>query len=279
MIIIVIIFYLILNNTPKWILKANYQKLEKSFSWKIPFLKITPLIFSFLFAFLIVSSVTLSTEKKFIENKNAIHGLKFKNYMHSLGFKDNMKITSINNEKIDKVSDILMKILNENDKSIVSVERNGIKENIVLDYSDRTLLIQNFTTDAIIPIKYDSNGENEIVISSKNQNFSDAYYMFHNLWKQAVKLVNPNIPNYNGLGGFISFSKVNSFRGYLIFFSYVLILFGIINTLPIPGFSLGNILISTIETIRKKAFEKKRLRIIRFSSIILVVLFFILLAL
>ena len=163
MIIIVIIFYLILNNIPKWILKANYKKLEKSFSWKIPFLKITPLIFSFLFAFLIVSGVTLSTEKKFIENKNAIHGLKFKNYMHRLGFEDNMKITSINNEKIDKVSDILIKILNENDKSIVSVELNGIKENIVLDHSDRTLLIQNFTTDAIIPIKYDSNGENKII--------------------------------------------------------------------------------------------------------------------
>ena len=276
MIIIVIIFYLILANTPKCILKGNYEKLEKNFSWKIPLFKITPIIFSLLFALLIVSAVTLSTEKKFIENKNAIHGLKFKNYMHSLGFEDTMKIISINNEKIDKVSDILINILNENDKSIVSVEQNGIKGKIVLDGSDRTLLIQNLTADAIIPIKYDSNGENEIVISSKSQNFSDACYVFHNLWEQALKLVNPNIPNYNGLGRFISFSKVNSFRGYLIFFSYLLILSGIINTLPIPGLSVGNILISIIEVIRKKVFDKKRLRIIRFSSILLVVLLFIL---
>ena len=265
-----------MNNSPKWILKDKYQNLEKSFSWKIPFIKIIPLIFSFLFAFLIVLGVTLTTEKIFIENKNAIHGLKFKNYMHSLGFKDGMKVTSINNKKIDKVSEILIKILKENDESVVSVEKNGIKEDIVLDYSDKTLLIQNFTIDAITPIKYDSNGENEIVISSKNQNFSDAYYTFHYLGKQAIKLINPNSPSYNGSSGFIIFSKVNDFRGYLIFFSYTLILIGIINILPLPGFSFGNFLISILETIRKKLFNKKRLRVIKFSTIILTVLIFIL---
>ena len=97
--------------------------------------------------------------------------------------------------------------------------------------------------------------------------------MFRNLWNQSTKLINPNSPVYKGIGGFISFSKINSFRGYLMLFSYCLITIGIINILPFPGFSFGNFIISTLETLRKTFFNKKRLSIIKFASILFIIIF------
>jgi|TARA_B110000037_G_C16964713_1_gene442466 hypothetical protein len=279
MIFLALIIFIIINLSTKWILKKKFPQLGVNFKWKIPFLKLTGLLIIFLLAFILIFSVTMTSEKKYIVNKNAIYGLKFSKTMNSFGFQDNMKVISINDKEIDRVSDIFKKIILANDDTIIVVEQNGIKDKIILDYSDKNLLIEDQTLNAIVPILYDSSGENKILISAKKNQFTDVIFMFKNLWKQSVKLINPTSIAYKGTGGFISFSRINSFRGYLILLSFSFIMIGIINMLPFPGFSFGNFIISSIETLRKKTFNKIRLRMAKITSIILIIIYSILLAL
>jgi hypothetical protein len=279
MIFLALIIFIIINLSTKWILKKKFPQLGVNFNWKIPFLKLTGLLIVFLLAFILIFSVTMTSKKKYVENKNAIYGLKFSKKMNSFGFHDNMKVISINDKEIDRVSDIFKKIILANGETIVVVQQNGIKDKIILDYSDKNLLLKDPTLNAIIPILYDSSGENKILISAKKNQFTDVIFMFKNLWKQSVKLINPTTIAYKGIGGFISFSRINSFRGYLILLSFSFIMIGIINMLPLPGFSFGNFIISSIETLRKKMFKKIRLRVAKIISIILIIIFSIMLAL
>ena len=272
---IAIIIYVLFNLAPKWILKERYKLLENNFSWKIPFLKLTGFGFSFLFAFLLIFGITKSTKDKFIENKNAIYGFEFNSVMKEFGFQDSMKIKSINGEDIGRVSDIVKKILLENGEIEVAVEKNEIQSKIILSDADKISLIQNHKTNPVVPIMYDSNGENEIIITTKNYGFSDVLDRFGTLWKQAVIFINPNPSAYKGLGGFVAISRINNFRDYLMVFSLNLIILGILNFLPLPGFSMGNFVVSVIETLRKKIYNKKKKRVIGWISIFLVIVILI----
>jgi hypothetical protein len=271
MIVVAIIIFVLLNLAPKWILREKYNQLEDNFNWKIPFVKLTGLVFSLFLAFLLIFGITKSTKDTFIENKNAVYGLEFNNTMEDFGFQDSMKIKSINGEEIDRVSDIVKKIIIESGDIEVSVEKCGIQAKIVLSDSDKILLMQNHKTKPIVPIMFDSNGENEIVLTTKSYGFSDVIDRFGTLWKQALILINPNPSAYKRLGGLVAVSKVNNFRGYLMVFSSNLITIGIINMLPLPGFSIGNFVISAIETLRKRLYNKKLKRIIGWISILLVI--------
>lgn len=275
MILLAIAIYILLNLTPKWILKERYNQLENNFNWTIPFLKLTGFVFCFFLAFLLIFGITKSSKDTYIENKNAIYGLEFNNTMEKFGFQDGMKVKSINGQEIERVSDILKRINIESGDIEVSVEKNGIQDKIVLSDSDKVILMQNHSTNQIVPIMHDSNGENEIIQTEKSFGFSDVIERFSTLWKQALILINPNPSTYKSIGGFVSISKINNIRGYLMVLSLNLIIIGILNLLPLPGFSIGNFAISTIETLRKKLYNKKRKRLIGWISILLVVGFLI----
>lgn len=276
MIVLAIIIYVLLNLAPKWMLKEKYIQMENDFNWKIPFIKLTGFVFSFFIAFLLIFGITKSTKDTYIENKNAIYGLEFNNTLEEMGFQDSMKIKSINGEEIEKVSDIVKRIIIENGDVEVSVEKNGIHNKIVLRDSDKILLMQNNKDNLIVPIMFDSNGENKIILTTKSFGFSDVIDRFKTLCKQSLILINSNPLAYKGISGFVAISKINNFRVYLMILSLNLIIIGILNMLPFPGFSIGNCLISTIETLRKKLYNKKRKRIIGWISIFLVVGFIIL---
>lgn len=275
MIILALIIYILLNLTPKWILKERYNQLENNFNWIIPFIKLTGFVFCFFLAFLLIFGITKSTKDTYIENKNAIYGLEFNNTMEEFGFQDSMKIKSINGQEIERVSDILKRIIIESGDIEVSVEKNGIQDKIVLSDSDKVILMQNHSANPIIPIMVDSNGENVIIQTEKSFEFSDVIDRFSTLWKQAFILINPKPSAYKSIGGFVSISKINNIRGYLMVFSLNLIIIGILNLLPLPGFSIGNFVISTIETLRKKLYNKKKKRIIGCISILMVIGFII----
>lgn len=275
MIIIAIIIYILLNLTPKWILKERYNQLENNFNWTIPFIKLSGFVFCFFLAFLLIFGTTKSTKDTYIQNKNAIYGLEFDNTMKEFGFQDSMKIKSINGQEIERVSDILKRIIIESGDIEVSVEKNGIQDKIVLSDSDKIILMQNHSVYPIVPIMFDSNGENEIIQTEKSYGFSEVIERFATLWKQALILINPNPSTYKGIGEFVSISKINNVRGYLMVFSLNLIIIGILNLLPLPGFGIGNFVISAIETLRKKLYNKKRKRIIGWISIFLVIGFLI----
>jgi membrane-associated protease RseP (regulator of RpoE activity) len=271
MIVFAIIIYILLNLTPKWILKERYNQLESNFNWTIPFIKLTGLVFCFFLAFLLIFGTTKSTKDTYIENKNAVYGLEFNNTMEVFGFQDSMKIKSINGQGIDRVSDIVKKIILENGETEVVVEKNGIQSIIILSEADKISIMQNPKTTPALPIMYDLNGENEILITTTNYGFSEVLDRFGTLWKQALIIINPNLSVYKSIGGFVSISKINNIRGYLMVFSLNLVIIGILNLLPLPGFSMGNLLISTIETLRKKLYNKKRKRVIGWISIFLVI--------
>jgi membrane-associated protease RseP (regulator of RpoE activity) len=275
MIVLAIIIYVLLNLLPKWILQEKYNQLENNFNWKIPFIKLTGFVSCFVLAFLLTFGVTISTKDTYVENKNAIYGLEFNDAMEELGFQDSMKIKAINGEEIDRVSDIVKKIIIANGDVEVSVEKHGIQDEIVLSDSNKTLLLQNHKINLITPIMFNSNGENEIILTTKSNGFSDVIVLFETLWKQALILINPNPSAYKRLGGFVAISKINNFRGYLMVFSLNLIIIGILNMLPLPGFSIGNFVISANETLRKKLYNKKRKRLIGWISIILVIVILI----
>lgn len=131
--------------------------------------------------------------------------------------------------------------------------------------------MQNPKTNPLVPIKYDSNGKNEIITTTKIYGISEALDRFGTLWKNALVFINPKPSAFEGIGGFQTISKVNSIRGYLMFFSLNLIIIGILNLLPLPGFSIGNFAISVVETLRNKLYSKKRKRIIGGISISLII--------
>lgn len=271
MIFIAIIIYVFFNLVPKWILKEKYKELEDKFSWEIPLIKLTGFGLSILLAFLLTFGITKSTKDKFIENKNAIYGLEFNSTMEELGFQDSMKIKSINGEGIDRVSDIVKKILLENGEIEVVVEKSGIQSKMILSEADKISIIQNAKTNPVVPIMYDSNGKNEIIITTKNYGFSEVLERFGTLWKQAVIFINPNPSPYQGLGGFVVISNIKNVRGYLMGLSLNLIILSILNLLPLPGFSIGNFAVSVIETFRKKHYNKRRKLVIGWISIFLVI--------
>jgi len=275
MIIASILILILLNLIPKWILKEKYVQLENSFNWKIPLIKLTGLIFCFFLSFILVLGLTLSTKDTYIENKNAIYGLEFNNTMEELGFQDSMKITAINGQDIERVSDIIRKIIYENGETEVIVDKNGIQSKIILNENDKISILVGPNTSPLVPIMHDSNGENEILITTTNYGLSEILSRFGSICKLALSIINPDQVSVKYISGLNHLSELNSIRDYAMVFSLTLVIIGMLNLLPLPGFSIGNFIISTIETYRKKLFNKKKKRLIGWISILLVILFLV----
>jgi len=270
MILIAISIFILVGLIPKWILKKNYETLYDNFSWKIPLFKLLGLLVGLSLAFILISIVTFSTKKQFIENKNAIYGLEFNTIMENFGFEDGMKIKSINNKAVNKISDIIPTIIMEYNKSSVSIDKDGIESLITLDSKDKGQLLQSVKYDCIKPIMH--KGDKYIKITTVNNDISDVFSRFKALWNNAMKLINPSPKD---VGGFMMFSEQTNVIGYVTYFSYTLILLGILNLIPLPGFNVGNAIISTIEIRRRKYYNKKKKNVVGFISIALVILFFV----
>ncbi|MDE5422638.1 M50 family metallopeptidase [Ancylomarina sp. DW003] len=268
MILVVISIYILVGLIPKWILKKDYETLCDNFSWKIPLFKLSGLLVSLSLAFILISIVTFSTKKQFIENKNAIYGLEFNTVMENLGFEDGMKIKSINDKAVNKISDIIPTIILEYDKSSVSIDKDGIESLITLDSKAKGQLLQSVNHDYIKPIMHE--GDKYIKITTVNNDISDVFFRFKTLWNKAMNFINPSPKD---VGGFMVFSAQTNVVGYAIYFSYTLILLGIVNLLPMPGFNIGNAIISTIEIKRRKYYNRKKKRIVGLISIVLVIIF------
>ncbi|MEA5141890.1 hypothetical protein [Arcicella rigui] len=255
-----------MNLAPKWMLKEKFESLENNFSWIIPLTKLSGLVLSSGLAFLLISGVTILRKDRFIENKNAIYGLKFNSQMKEFGFQDTMKIIAINGKEPERVSDILSHIFLEDGNIEVSVVKNGIKSKILLNDDDKHSLMGSLETPVIAPIMYDSKGENKIIITTKNYGISEVLYRFGYFWNKAWSLIQLN-PVLRGPFGI---KKVSIFSSPKFYFSGLLLTLtftGVLNLLLLPGFSVGNFIISVIETLRKKLYGKKSKRLIEWILI------------
>lgn len=273
MILIAIFIYAVMNLLPKWILKRKYGNLEDNFNWTIPLTKLSGLVFSFLIAFLLTFGITKSTKDVFVKNSDAVYGLQFDRIMKEFGFQDSMRIKSINGEEIDRVSNILKEMLLKDGDVEVSVELNGVQHEIILRRPDKLRLLKNPGSNPIVPIM--TNGKNKIKVTTVDYGFSDVLNRFGTLWDQAIFFINPEPAVHTGLNRFVVISKINNFRGYLMVLSLNLTIVGILNFLPLPGFSIGNFIVSVIETLRKKRYNDKRKRIIGWIAIFLVIAAFV----
>lgn len=264
--------YAVFNFCPKWVLREKYKSLHDNFSWKIPFLKLSGLLLSLILSFMLIFVITISTRDSFIKNSDAVYGFEFNHELKELGFQDGMRIYYINGEKIDRVSDILPTIAFRSGDVEVSVELNGVREKIILGELEKKLLLRlEHFSKPIAPIMTD--GENEIKITTIHYGFSDVLNEFGSLWNQAKLFVNPYSFSINEDVGYITFGNYyGSVRSYIMGFSSSLIILVVINLLPLPGLSIGNFLISVIENLRKKHFNKEIKQVIIFISILCVTL-------
>ncbi len=266
MVVIAITLSILMNLAPKWMLKEKFESLENNFSWLIPLAKLSGLALSSGLAFLLILGVTILRKDRFIENKNAIYGLKFNSQMQKLGFEDNMKIIAINGKEPERVSDILSQIVLEDGNIEVAVEKNGIKSKILVNDADKYSLMGSAEKPAIIPIMYDSKGENKIIITTKNYGISEVAHRFGYYWHEAWSLIQPN-PALRGSVEIANVSIFSSFQAFFSSLSLTLTFTGVLSLSLFPGFSVGNFVISVIETLRKKLFSKKTKRLIEWIFI------------
>ena len=268
--LLAIIIYVQINLLPKWILKGKYRQWEERFSWKIPFLKLSGLLICCFLALLLSIGIKISKQDTFIENHNAIYGFQFNKAMKDVGFEDGMRIISINGNKIEKIDEIVYTIIMEPDEVKVSVEKDGVYDEIVLNNGEKRHLMKGRNLDYIKPILQDENGNNQVKITVRNFGLIDGVRLFTDLWYQAKILINPFYEVSQNAHGFILISEINNIRGLLFVFSFDLIILVILNLLPLPGFSVGNFALSLVETFRKKLFSQKIKRIAAAISIFVV---------
>ena len=273
MIVIAILLHVFGDLAPKWILKKNYID-QNNYSWMYSVLKISGLVISFLFAFLLIAGITMTNKDRFIENKNAIYGLEFSETMKNFGFENGDKIVSINGHKIDRVSNIIKQIILESGEVQTEITRNENCKMLTIKEQDKFAIIRSGSIEHIKvkmqPDNINNSDFKKIEITELRFGFSKVFENFSNMWNHVILLISPRASAYNQIGGFIVFSNVDNIRGYLMILSLCSIFIGILNFIPLPGFDLGNCLISVLENIRRKRFEKRIIRVLQIVSVSLI---------
>ncbi len=277
MIFIAILIHVLGNLSPKWILKENFEKGRNNYSWNSSFLKLSGLLTSFLFTLILISTLTLTSKDKFIENNKAIYGLEYSETMKKLGFEDGYQIVSINDQEIDRVSNIIKRIVLETGDAKVLVSKNNTVKELILTDGDKLTIMQSrdlkhikakMQPDTILSKDFE-----KVKMTVTNFGVIKIFETFGMMWKQVILLISPRTSAYNQIGGFVTISQVQDFRGYLFILALSSMFIGILNFLPLPGFSIGNLVISVIENSKKKHFNKKIMNVLRIISISLVIAF------
>ncbi|MBL4560850.1 MAG: hypothetical protein JKX79_07665 [Labilibaculum sp.] len=152
---------------------------------------------------------------------------------------------------------------------------NGKLKNMVLNRNDISAILQSSSHDFIRPIMSKGDQTKFVNATFVNQNFSDVVAQFKMLWNKAMVFMNPSPEGIQKVGGFFAVAESTNIYGYGIILSFNLILLGILNLIPLPGFNVGNAIISTIEIRRRKYYNRKKKNVVGSISIALVILFLV----
>ena len=277
MIIIALIFHKLGHYIPSWIKRENFKTLREKLSWKQYFFEMSGVLVNLVLAFLIILSITLTSKEKYLLNDNAVFGIECSDYAKNIGFKDGDKILSINNQKVDRFSDILKSIILANGDTEVLVQRNDKNEKIIVTDADKLTLIKNNSATLFVPkTKPDSlNGvtTNQLKYNERKLGFKDALVTFTTTVKMVYSYFSPR--QTNGINGFIALKGIKNLKGFLYILAINSILIGLINLIPLPGLDFGNTIIAFIENTRKKKFDRQVLRIVRIACSSLIVISFL----
>jgi membrane-associated protease RseP (regulator of RpoE activity) len=276
MIFIAILIYVLGVLAPQWILKSKYFDLKETFSWKYSFFKLSGLLCSFLFAFILILILTLTNKDRFVLNKDAIYGLEFSETMKNYGFENGDKIVSINGQEVDRVSNIIKQIILTSGKTNIKTFRGENSIEIIIEDKEKLPIIQNSDLGHIKPIMQpfpiSNNIFEQVKISEKRFGISNVFENYGNIWKYIMQLNPLQNKTYQNIGGFIAISKIQNGRGYFMLLAICSVFIGILSFLPLPGFSLGEFIISIFEKIRRDNINKRTLNLIRVISISLLII-------
>jgi membrane-associated protease RseP (regulator of RpoE activity) len=279
MILIALLIHLLGHYLPVWPTKVKLREFRSQFTWKQILIELAGTFANFIIAFIIILIVTLSGSEKYLLNKNAIYGINCSEEAKRIGFRDGDKVNTINNHPVIKFSDILKNIISEPGSSQVDVIRGD--SDIVIDVSEqeKMALMKGESNLHFSPkIMPDSSIKaipKQLEYTESQKELKDVFATF----KLSIKMISSYIfrenANVKGIGGFIAITGVESLRGLFFLLALCSIFIGLLNLLPIPGFDVGNALIALIEKTRKRKFNVRVTRIIRFVCIGVVALYFI----
>ena len=275
MIFIALLIHLLGHYFPAWVGRNKLKEVRKQNSWKNVFIEMSGVFSNFIIAFIIIISLDLTTNEKYLLNENAIYGVKCSSVVKEIGFNDGDKFISVNNKKIIRFSEIVRMIILQDGNTFVKIQRND--KEIIVDIPDSNklklmkanqdmLISPKVTPDSTLNIK-----PKQLVYSESKKGLLASLKSFVVTVKMSKKLIFPY-----GKGGFTNINKVKSIKGWLFFIALFSILIGILNLLPIPGLDLGNSIIAVIEKIRKRKFNIRVLKIIKITCITTLVVIIVL---
>jgi membrane-associated protease RseP (regulator of RpoE activity) len=266
MILIALLFFILGHKIPLWITGQKMFDIRAKGGLRQIFFEMSGVLFVFLNALLILTIVGLSTKERYLLNENVIYGLNFSQSAKKLGFKNGDKIVSVNDKEVVEFNDILEDILFSYGEVRIGMTRENYDTAIILTDKDKFGLIREGTTPFIPRLNADTtfNPRNDLIYSERQRSFLKSLSFFPMTIKQVYRLFAPR--KYKGIGGF-PILKVTNLASFLHLISWNLIFIGFLNLLPIPGLDLGNTSIALIEAIRKRKFNFKRIKIVRYVCI------------
>lgn len=275
MIIIAYLFHILGHYIPSWITKVSLKELRTQFKWKQLFFEMSGVTMNFLLAFIIILVITFSTTEKYLLNENAIYGIEASSIAKEIGFKDGDKIISVNNQKIIKFSHITKEIILGYGEDSVKVMRGENELTINVTENDKLKFLESNTLNHFTPRLQSETNSKQVIYNESQKGFKDALKTYSRSLNNILNLFNPSREYYKGVNSFISIKKTNGIKGIFFLLAISSLFFGVLNLLPIPGFDLGNTLIALIEKLKKKKFNSKKMKIIRITCPILLVLIMI----
>jgi membrane-associated protease RseP (regulator of RpoE activity) len=277
MILVAILFHEIGHRIPVWLKKQTITALRQRLDTLRFIFEMSGVLMNFILAFLLILGITLTSKEKYLLNKDAIYGIQANETTEQLGFKDGDKVVSINGKNVTLFSDIFTMILVEPNPIQVAVQRQDSMLNIQLpiDFLGQLISSGRSSTTPIFSPKTaldSATGRAEpLKWQEKRGTFSEAVHTYVNMFKLVKSIFVPRIDAYRGIGSIKSIDQIKSVKGYLYLFAFSSIVLGLFNLLPIPGMDIGNTLIALIERLRKRKFDEKKLRIVRWVGAGLVV--------
>lgn len=263
MLYLAILILILGNYAPKWILGDKYSAMRESFGWKYSILKLSGLATCFLLSFIITLFVTLSMSHQYVLNRDAIYGLEFSRNLKEHGFVDGDKIRSINGKPVERVDQIVIQMLQENSEVAVEIERNGVAQLLFLSMDNMGALIKDVNLCQLRAKMEPDSGytshSKAVIVTESPMGFRDALTHYAFKWRMAAKLLLPQPSSYRSLGGFVTISKPQEWKGYTSLLGLNLIFVCMVNLIPLPGFSVGNLIVSAVENIRKRRFNQRKI--------------------
>lgn len=249
--------------------KTRLKEIRSQLSWKQVFFELTGTISNFLFAFIIILTIGLTSYERYLLNENAIYGIKCNSLAKEIGFNDGDKIISVNNEKIERFSEIIPKIILQTGQTFVNIKRDGKEEKLEIPDSMKMELMKSNSEELLAPkLTPDSSSgidAKPLVYSESHKSFIASIKTFGMAFRMANEIIFPQKHN----GGFISITKVPSLKGWFFLIAIYSLFVGLINLLPLPGLDVGNTIIALIEKSRKRKFNRRIMRPIKIVFLIM----------